>query len=196
MTIRIAFLLACLGLFAANAAAQADVSNNEIEGFRFSTEERVKGLSLLVSRKEDVMAIFGKDCEHGCRFNDDWDISFAYVNYGWSYTKTENGKEVIYKPNPSFLDKLADINFKPRREIVLPESTFFPPRLQCLKGEATRGTLQYRSIVCTDHRTLTYFIYGETDPNGKFQRNQIYQITYLTIPTDKIYTLVSDTMVP
>jgi hypothetical protein len=188
---RILFLTVCLGLFAGITAAQADVSDNEIDGLKFSTQEKVKHLSLLVSSKEDVIATFGKDCERGGRFNDDWDISFSYVGAGWSNTRIENGKEVVYNPSPAIVGKLADITFKPRRDVVLPETTFFPPGLRCSDAVTSRGGLEFKSIVCTDHRSLAFFFYGEDDPLGKYKKNQILHITYTTIPTDRIYTQVS-----
>ena len=194
MKIRRGILLACLILFALDAAAQTDVAASEIEGFRFSTHEKVKLLTLLVSSREDVQAIFGKDCVRGCRLNDDWDISFAYVNSGWAHGREENGKVVVYKPAPEIINKLADINLKPRRAIVLPELTFYPPALKCSEGIAERGTLRYKSILCTDHRSLAYSIYGETNEHEKFQKNQIRQITYTTIPTDRIFTHISHTV--
>ena len=177
MTIRMLILLVCLGLFQLTSVAQVNVSDNEIEGFRFSTQDRVKDLTLLVSSKDDVMALFGKDCVNGCNFNDDWDISFAYVNSGWSTTKMENGVKVVYKPKPEFLDKLTDINFSPKKAIVLPEPTYYPPGLKCDKAATGQGTLQFKSLVCTD-QTLFYLIYDETDPDGKYQKNQIHHISY------------------
>src|SRR5687767_12887838 len=112
MTTSITFLLACIVLFASNVAAQADVAGSEIEGFRFSNHEKLKGLTLLVSSREDVQANFGKDCVNGCQFNDDWDISFSYVGSGWTSNTEEIGKQVVRRPDPAFIDKLALISFK------------------------------------------------------------------------------------
>lgn len=199
MTIKIGFLLVCLGLFVVSAAAQVKVANNEIEGFQFSTQEKVKDLTLLVSSKDDVMAIFGKDCLNGCRFNDDWDIDFAYVGAGWSTTKMEKGVNVVYKPKPEFIDKLADINFRPRKAIVLPESTFFPPGLTCNKATTSQGTLQFKSLVCSDKQAVYYLIYDENDPNGKYQKNQIHHISYTRAEqpdVDIFMAPAGDTLVP
>lgn len=198
MTIRMLILLICLGLFQLTSIAQVSLSQNEIEGFRFSAQDRVKDLTLLVSSKDDVMAIFGKDCVNGCRFNEDWDISFAYVNAGWSRTRMENGVKVVYKPKPEFLDKLADINFSPKKAIVLPESTFFPPGLKCDKADSSQGALHFKSLVCTDKQILFYLIYDETDPNGKYQKNQIHHISYTGAEKleEGIFAPVSAAVVP
>ena len=192
MTTRILFLFVCLGLFAGHPAAQADVSNSEIDGLQFSTHEKVGDLTLLASSKEDVMAIFGKDCLHGCRFNDDWDITFSYVGSGWSNTRIENGKQVVYKPSPTIVDRLADITFKPRKGVMFPRKNAGKSSLQCSEGVTSRAGAEFKSLICTDHRSLTYFIYGETDPLGKYLKYQIQHITYSLIPTDRIFTQVSD----
>ena len=192
MTTRILFLFVCLGLFAGNSAAQADAANSEIDGLQFFTQEKVRDLTLLVSSQEDVMAIFGKDCLHGCPFNDDWDISLSYVGSGWSNTRIENGKQVVYKPSPAIVDRLADITFKPRNGVMFPRKTIGKPSLQCSEGVTSQAGAEFKSLICTDHRALTYLIYGETDPLGKYLKGQIQHITYSLIPTDRIFTQVSD----
>ena len=179
MRIKITFLLVCLGLCLANANAQESAYPNEIEGLQFSKQDKVKDLVLLVSSMEDVKKLFGKDCENGCEFNEDWDIGFSYVNAGWSTTTSEKGVNSLLKPLPEFVGKLAGITFYPRRPVLLPESTVFPEGLKCNKGSATRGDLRFRSITCADDRRLFYYIYDETSAEGKFQKNQLSSISYI-----------------
>lgn len=176
--IRTTILLICFGLFLVNAKAQGSAYPNEIQGFQFSKQDKVKDLKLLVSTGEEVMALFGKDCLNRCQFNEDWDIGFAYVNSGWSRTTTENGLTTVYKPRPEFVGKLADITFRPRRPIVLPESLVFPKGLKCDKGLTTSGNLRFKSIRCADDQILSYLIYDETTDEGKFQKHQLVYISY------------------
>ena len=178
MTTRITFLLVCLGLFLVNANAQQGAYPNEIEGFQFFKLDKVKDLSLLVSSREDVMALFGQDCLNDCEFNEDWKIEFAYVNSGWSTSSKENGVTTLYKPRLEFVGKLASIVFRPRRPVVLRESLVFPKGLRCNKASSTSGDLHYRSIICADDRVLLYVIHDETDGEGKFQKNQLVSISY------------------
>jgi hypothetical protein len=175
MRIRMTFLLVCLGMCLVNANSQEIAYPNEIEGFQFSKQDKVKDLVLLISSKEDVMRLFGKDCVNGCEFKEDWDIGFAYVNAGWSTTTSTT----LLKPLPEFVGKLASITFRPRRPVLLPESTVFPGGLRCNKGSATRGELRFRSITCADDRRLFYNIYDETSAEGKFQKNELSSISYI-----------------
>ena len=196
--IRITILLACLGLFLVNAKAQESAYPNEIQGFQFFKQDKFKDLTLLVSTGEEVMARFGKDCIHGCQFNEDWDIGFAYVNSGWSRSTTENGLTTVYKPRPEFVGRLADITFRPRRPIVLPESLVFPKGLKCHKGLTTRGDLRFRSISCADDRILSYLIYDETSDEGKFQKHQLGSISYTSAQqtTKDIFAIASIALAP
>jgi len=179
MRIKFTFLLACLGLCLANANAQESAYPNEIEGLQFSKHEKVKDLVLLVSSNEDVKKLFGEDCVNGCKFNEDWDIGFAYVNAGWSRTTSEKAVNSLLKPLPEFVGKLSSITFRPRRPVLLPESTVFPAGLRCNKGSSTRGDLRFRSIICADDRRLFYHIYDETSAEGKFQKNELFTISYV-----------------
>lgn len=179
MRIRITFLLGCLGLCLVNANAQESEYPNEIEGLQFSKQDKVKDLVLLVSAQEDVKKLFGKDCVNGCKFNEDWDIGFAYVNAGWSTTTSEEAVNSLLKPLPEFVGKLASITFRPNKPVLLPESTVFPEGLKCNKGSATRGDLRFRSITCADDRRLFYYIYDETSAEGEFQKNQLSSISYV-----------------
>lgn len=190
--------MVCLGLFLVNAHAQESAYPNEIEGFQFSKQDKVKDLALLVSTREDVMALFGKDCLNGCEFNEDWNIGFAYVSSGWSISTTENGVKTVYKPRPEFVGKLADIVFRPRRPVLLPESLVFPKGLRCTKGSTTSGDLHFRSIRCADDRVLSYLIHDETNDEGKFQKNQLVYISYtMTQETNKdIFALAGVAVAP
>lgn len=196
--IRITILLVCLGLFLVNANAQESAYPNEIQGFQFSKQDKFKDLTLLVSTGEEVMALFGKDCINGCEFNEDWDIGFAYVNSGWSRSTTENGLTTVYKPRLQFVGRLADITFRPRRPIVLPESLVFPKGLKCDKGLTTSGDLRFRSIRCADDRILSYLMHDETNDEGKFQKHQLVYISYTRAQqaTKDIFALASVALAP
>ena len=178
------FLLA----FAFCASAQNNQYPNEIEGNEFFKNGKLNDLKLLDSDRDDVKAIFGKNCDNGCDYNEDWKIGFSYVNAGWYKKFAENGDEKLYKPKPEFLGKLAAITFLPKRQILLLGSTVIPKEIKCNNGFTSR----YNCRVCTDDKRVSYIISNETTTDGKVIKGQIISIDYVSSEKDdnEIYALV------
>ncbi|HMS41797.1 MAG TPA: hypothetical protein PKE69_16315, partial [Pyrinomonadaceae bacterium] len=59
-------------------AGKLNTYPNELEGYKFFDKGKLKGLKLTVSTKEDVIKIFGSDCESGCDYDEIWKIDFSY----------------------------------------------------------------------------------------------------------------------
>lgn len=177
MTIRIALLLVCVGLFGISAAAQEIAFPNEVDGLQFTKQEKLKNLELLVSTRDNVIAAFGEKCVNGCDYDDDWKIGFAYVNEGWSIGPTVDGVKPVSKPRPEFVGKLASITFRPKRAVMMPGPSG-PSELKCSPAAASQGTLSFKSVVCMDNRVLAYIIYDEDNEPANFRKNQIHVITY------------------
>jgi len=182
------FLLA----FAVCVPAQTNQYPNEIEGYEFFKNGKLNDLKLLVSDRNDVKAVFGEKCEHGCAYDDDWEIRFSYVNSGWSRKLTENGEEQIYKPKSEFVGKLAGITFNPKRQILLPDSVTIPKELNCSIGTSHGNNLVYKIRSCIDGRRVAYTISEETLENKKIIKGQIVTIIYITSEKDfdEIFVLV------
>lgn len=199
MTIRIALLLVCFGLFGVGAAAQEITFPNEVDGLQFTKQEKFKNLELLVSTRDDVIAAFGEKCVYGCDYDDDWKMDFAYVNEGWSIGPTAGGVKPVAKPRPEFVGKLASITFRPKRAIMMPmPSKTRSSTLVCSAGASSQGTLAFKSVVCMDDRVLAYVLYDEDNETANFRRNQIHVIAYgLSEAAHRsIFAPASDVMVP
>ena len=185
MTIRTALLLTCFGLFTVIASAQEAAFPNELEGLQFTKQEKLKGLELLVSTRENVIAALGKNCVNGCDYNEDWTVGFAYVNEGWYISKTDNsGSQIVLKPRPEMVGKLASITFRPRHAVMLPVVPKTASGLVCVPAKSSQGTLHFQSVLCRDGEGLAYIVYDETNEVEKFQKNQIHVITY-SLPQEK-----------
>jgi hypothetical protein len=165
--------------FAGSVSAQTNQYPNEIEGYEFSRDERLSGLKLLASDKENVKAQFGEKCEHGCDYNQDWDISFSYVNSGWSRTFTDNGEGQTRSPKPEFVGKLAGITFHPKRQILLSDSVTIPKELKCSIGTTYGNNMKYKTRTCIDDRRLWYVISEETLENKKIVKGQMITVIYI-----------------
>jgi hypothetical protein len=170
--------------FAVYVSAQTNQYPNEIEGYEFFKSEKLSALKLLASDKDNVKAIFGEKCEHGCDYDDDWKISFSYVNSGWSRKFTVNGEEQIYKPKPEFVGKLAGITFNPKRQILLHDSITIPRELNCSIGTSRGNNLVYKVRSCIDDRRLWYVISEETLENKEVIKGQMMTVIYITSEKD------------
>lgn len=174
----------CFLSLALNGFAQENQFPNEIEGYQFFKDGRLRGLKLLVSTKNDVKAVMGENCENGCDYDQDWEIGFSYVGSNWYRKSTENGVERIYKPKPQLIGTLQSVSFRPKRHILLSESVVFPKEFECLNGVTTSGKIKYNSRTCMDKKRIIYNISNETTTDGKVFKGQLMSIIYISPKKD------------
>jgi hypothetical protein len=68
-----------LGL-SVNTFAQGIQFANEIKGYEFYGQGKLKGLALKTSTRDDVKLAFGSDCDWTyCDYNDKWEVMFVYL---------------------------------------------------------------------------------------------------------------------
>lgn len=105
------FLLA----FAVCASAQSSLYPNEIKGYEFFGKGKIKKLKPGISTKEDVIKIFGEACEsiysfEGCKYDENWNISFYYFEPTTAWFKTfPDGNSVKYLPKSKYVGKIQTI---------------------------------------------------------------------------------------
>lgn len=179
MTSKIVLSAVLLALSFICAQAQESAFPNELPTFQFSKMERVRDLILLTSSKDDVAARFGKDCINGCDFDENWRIEFAYVGGNWSKSDTDNGLTMLYKPRVELVDRLVNINFRPRQPVFVEESLVYPAALKCLPGDQIRDQLKAKVIVCMDDSRVIYTIAAEANEVAKYQKNQLLSVHYM-----------------
>src|SRR5438046_2854454 len=85
--------------FALQVSAQEIQFSNELPGFMFYQDLKSKGFELSKSRKEDLKGIFGEDCLSVCEYDEDWKISFTYLE---SQKITGNGIEKKFILSPDY----------------------------------------------------------------------------------------------
>lgn len=176
MTLRIPMLMICLGLFVLNINAQENPFPNEIEGLQFTKQERFKDLKFLVSTKDDVISIFGRQCAISCQYDNNWDVQFSYVTKEEKRLRVKNGVTLTYKVRPEFIGKLKDVDLVPRKPHVLSESLVIPKGLYCkIPSEFPNPE---KIMVCWDGSTLAYRISSQDDPGGEYKKNEVFMITY------------------
>lgn len=111
--------------FALQVSAQEIQFSNELKGFEFYNQGKLKDIKLKTSTDEDVKAVFGKDClGGGCEYNENWEIGFLYY-FGWMKRyETENGVKKTYIVSPEFVDRIFAIILVPQKMISLNQISF------------------------------------------------------------------------
>lgn len=143
-----------------------EVSPNELAGYRFFTEGKLKDMRLGISTRDDMKKLFGSTCEGICNYDKDWNI---WVNYfeplspkTSSYSK--GNKDVTYirlQPKENVLGTLRFVRLIPKKNIsfakvVFPES--FGSRTSIAFGDSfdLEEAVQTESQVYVDGYGLQY----------------------------------------
>ena len=109
-----------------------DISPNELAGYRFFAEGKLKNIRLGISTREDMKKLFGSTCEGVSSYDDNWNIWVNYFEKVLPDTrpKPKGSENVIYRtlqPKENFLGTLRFIRLIPKKNIsfakvVFPES--------------------------------------------------------------------------
>ncbi len=101
-----------LSAFSVGALAQDIQFPNELKGYEFFGNGRLKDLKLASSTKGDVVKIFGKECIKLCDYDKDWIIKFHYFD-NWTYKSSKQN----FVSSPEFAGKLWVIEILPKTSI-------------------------------------------------------------------------------
>ncbi|MCW5959963.1 MAG: hypothetical protein KIS76_07355 [Pyrinomonadaceae bacterium] len=96
---------------------------NELEGYKFFNEGKLRGLKLGISTKNNVKEIFGKDCEDICVYDDTWTVVVTYFK-DISKEITENGIKKKLIAEPQSVNKIYSVKLVPRNRISFTEVKF------------------------------------------------------------------------
>lgn len=151
--------------FAVCVSAQSVQFLNELKGYEFYNQGKLKGIKLKISTAEDIKAIFGSDClGGGCEYNKDWNIGFFYYFDGMKRYKTEDDMENIYVVSPEYVDKLFAIALYPKKIISFNQISFS----ENFAAETSRGEHGIKQKYYTDSEGLYYTILDDDyDPSSK-----------------------------
>jgi hypothetical protein len=98
---------------------------NELDGYKFFANGKLKGLQLLASSREDVKRVLGSDCEKQCDYDANWSISFQYFDEIWTREESNSrGDRRVYKLDPKYLGKLRQIDLKPKQAVSFANISF------------------------------------------------------------------------
>ncbi|HMJ09357.1 MAG TPA: hypothetical protein VK468_10155 [Pyrinomonadaceae bacterium] len=95
-----------------------DISPNELRGFEFFTNGKLKGLRLGISGQMDVVRALGSDCESRCSYDRNWDVVIEYYRTNVKRTYDSGGKDEKEQIiDPKFHGKIKSVRLVPRKKL-------------------------------------------------------------------------------
>ena len=182
MKILIVFTFLLSLVFVETSQAQNNPYPNELKGYEFARNGKLKGLTSGVSTKADVKKIFGKNCENQCDYDTDWTVNFSYYENNWIKDNTnEKGEKSVYYLDFKYLGNLRKIEIRPKRQVSFGKVSF-PKTFQKLsRSLITDDTRTGKNRMITyelfqDSLGLTYELFGTTDyDNIKAKSEKLYK---------------------
>lgn len=140
---------------------------NELPGYKFFGNGKLKGIELLVSSRSDIERIFGGNCDP-CAYDADWRVSFEYFDDIWTRESSNNkGDKVSYRLDPKYLGKVRTIVLRPVRPISFANVAFPAVFTRIIINSTTDGRSGKSRMTVNDAfqdgTGLTYEIFDRTN---------------------------------
>ncbi|MDQ3634784.1 MAG: hypothetical protein M3405_09800 [Acidobacteriota bacterium] len=99
---------------------------NEIKGFEFFGEGKLKDLKLGSSKSKDVELIFGESCEESCDYDENFKLKIEYLKAFDDCMTTEDIRDRAMCPLNDFVGTISAIKLTPKQDhsLVIPTSDF------------------------------------------------------------------------
>lgn len=113
-----ALLFLILGAFGCSVIVNAQVRQfqNELDGYEFFGKGKLKTIVFGVSKKEDVVKLFGNSCEKDCDYDERFTIKFDYLDCDDCMT-TEYIRDRAMCPKAEFMGTIEKITIQPKSPI-------------------------------------------------------------------------------
>lgn len=159
---------------------------NEINGYKLYGKGRLENIRILVSSEKDAIKIFGKNCEKGCDFDENWTTSFRFLRKGEYISENLGKRERRFYLPAKYIGRLSEIHFIPKKHISFEKiqfSTLFQTGFSYQTGDEFHPDDAVSMFTFTSSFGLTYLKYAvcsTTSASGRYQKGDIYSIHYLT----------------
>lgn len=165
---KISVVFTFLFAFSFQVSAQGNLYPNELSGYKFFGNGKLKSLQLTISSKDDVRKIFGEKCEKKCDYDADWLINFEYYeDLAIKENRTDKGEKLRYLLDSKYLGKLRLIEIRPKNQLSFFD-VLFPKAFQKFIKTSTTDARSGKSSMTVneafqDSSGLTYEIYERTN---------------------------------
>ena len=122
---KVLIIFTLLLAFTVCISAQSNSYPNELKGYRFFRNGKLKNLRLGFSTNDDVKKIFGQDCEDNCDYNPNWEITFSYFRTDSCFTsQTGDEPKLTFCPDRKYIGKLLSIELRPKKIVSFSKVLF------------------------------------------------------------------------
>ncbi len=177
------FLLA----FAVCVSAQSVQFPNELKGYEFFGNGKLKDLKLGSTKKKDIEKIFGESCEKSCDYDENFKIKFEYLAALEDCMTTQDIRDRIMCPQNDFVGVVSSITFEPKQDQILkdlPTSKFNKVGGGSTTQKGSGVSVSFTSF--TDNYGLRYSINNKLDGKivvysqyPQFVEGKLYSINYI-----------------
>ena len=187
-TIKPLILLNFLLILTNSIWGQTNLFPNELKGFELYQKGKLEKINLLVSNEKDIKKVFGKSCDSGCDYDEDWTVSFSFLSKDDHISEMDDrGNDRKFFPPRKYVGKLSIIRFRPKKHISIDNLSFskvFNRIFGYESGNLTRKDA-VSAITFSDRNGLKYNIYQREMPGEKYQKGDVISIEYAITETKR-----------
>jgi len=100
------------------------VSPNELRGYQFFGSGKLKTVRLGVSRREDMIKLFGGSCEGPCDYDEDWTVWVNYFEKDNCGSQSVGDQTTKYCPKEEYWGTLSFVCLSPKKRISFSKFQF------------------------------------------------------------------------
>lgn len=170
-------------IFALDILGQNISFPNEIKGYQFYGKGRLENIKILISNEKDAIKIFGKNCESGCDYDENWKVSFRFIRKGKYISEGTGGHERRFYVPKKYIGKLSEIHFLPKKHISFEKikfSNLFRQGFANQTGDELHPEDAGSMNTFSDNFGLKYVVCSTTSVSGRYQKGDVYSIDYET----------------
>jgi hypothetical protein len=174
-------------LFTICVSGQTNSFPNELKRFELYQKGKLQRINLLVSKEKDIKKAFGKNCNAGCDYDENWTISFSYIRKSDYISETDEGGNVRkFYPPRKYVGTLISIRFHPKKHISIDSKEFSPSFRQIIGYDGISNQKESISAIkFSDQNGLEYNISQKDNPANKYQKGDVISIEYGITETRK-----------
>ncbi|CAN5294487.1 hypothetical protein BH10ACI1_BH10ACI1_01460 [soil metagenome] len=184
---KIFIVLTFLLAFAVCVSAQSVQFPNELKGYEFFGNGKLKDFKIGSSKKKDVEITFGTSCEKVCDYDENFTIKFEYLKPLDDCMTTEDIRDRAMCPQNEFVGTISSITIEPKQTQILkdlPTSKFNKVSGGSTTEKGSGISSSYTEF--TDKYGLRYSLDNESDGKitvysqyPQFIQGKLYSIKYI-----------------
>lgn len=173
-------------MFALSVSGQNISFPDELKSYKFYGTGKLANIKILAADETDIIKSFGKNCEKGCDYDENWTISFNFFQKGEYISEEADGRERRFYVPKKYIGKLSEIHFLPRKHISSEGIVFsnlfrqgFASQTGAESHPEDAGSMN-TFVAGSDTAHLQYVVCSTTSVSGRYRKDDVFSIDYET----------------